>query len=269
MTVSLTVIEQQIDYPEPVDRIMNLPDPDMNQTTPRHTSIKVYMLGCVDFDSLLTLQERALQEIRQQDTDQATLFVCEHPPIITVGREGSHAQLADSSQEFKASQLDVRWVNRGGGALLHAPGQLAVYPLLPLRQIGLGMDDFQNGLVQSLLQMSAELGIEAERHPDSADIFGRCGQFAFLGAAIKSWISYYGLYINVSPDMKLQRLIDANQHDHRLTSLSATLTREASMSSVRESIVRNLVQQFGYQRTHIFTRHPLLQRVKKKVYVHP
>src|SRR5690606_9565210 len=124
-------------------------------------------------------------------------------------------------------------------------------------------------LVRSLLEMSAEQGIAADQYPNSSDIFGRCGQFAFLGAAIKSWISYYGLYINVSPDMKLQRLIDANQHDHRLTSLSATLTREASMSSVRESIVRNLVQQFGYQQTHIFTRHPLLHRVKKKVYVHP
>lgn len=269
MTVSLTVLAQQNYNPEPVDRIMNPPAPEMNQTSPRDASIKVYMLGCVDFDSFLALQERALQEIRQQDTDQATLFVCEHPPIITVGREGSHAQLAKSSQEFKASQLEVRWINRGGGALLHAPGQLAVYPLLPLRRLGLGIDDFQNRLVQSLLQMSAELKVEADPHPNSVDIFGRCGQFAFLGAAIKSWISYYGLYINVSPDMKLQRLIDANQHDHRLTSLSATLTREASMSSVRESIVRNLVQQFGYEQTHIFTRHPLLHRVKKKVYVHP
>ncbi|WP_417388861.1 lipoyl(octanoyl) transferase LipB [Gimesia sp.] len=248
---------------------MNSPDADRNQTNQRNASIKVYMLGCVDFDSFLTLQEREFQEIRQQGTDQATLFVCEHPPLITVGREGSHAQLAQSNQEFKASQLEVRWINRGGGALLHAPGQLAVYPLLPLKQIGLGIDDFQNRLIQSLLEMSAEQGIAAEQYPNSSDIFGRCGQFAFLGAAIKSWISYYGLYINVSPDMKLQRLIDANQHDHRLTSLSATLTREASMSSVRESIVRNLVQQFGYQQTHIFTRHPLLHRVKKKVYVHP
>jgi len=233
----------------------------------QNRAMKIYMLGCVDFDAMLLLQERALQELRNQQSEQAVLFVCEHPPLVTVGREGSRKQLTNSEQEFKAGQIDVRWVNRGGGALFHAPGQLAVYPILPLQRIGLGIQDYQTGLEQAIIKMAGELGVPAQIQPDSGGISSRCGQFAFLGAAIKSWISYYGLYINVSPDMKLLRLIDSNQYDHRLTSLSATLTREASMSSVRESIIRQLVSQFGYQQTHIFTQHPLLHKVKKKVYV--
>jgi len=236
-------------------------------TERQNRTLKVYLLGCVDFDSLLVLQERALREIHYQQDAAAMLFVCEHPPIVTVGREGSHHQLSGAYHELKARQIEVRWTNRGGGALLHAPGQLAVYPLLPLSQLGIGVAGFQQRLQQSILHASRELGVDCETCPDASGILGRCGQFAFLGAAIKSWISYYGLYINVSPDMKLQRLIDANRYDHRVTSLSATLTREASMGSVRESIVRNLAQQFGYQDPHIFTRHPLLNRVKKKVYV--
>lgn len=246
---------------------MNSTRSESDFPAPQERALKVYLLGCVDFDSLLVLQERALQEIHYQQDDQATLFVCEHPPTVTVGREGSHHQLSGSYQEFKARQIEVRWTNRGGGALLHAPGQLAVYPLLPLRQLGMGIAGFQERLQQATLSSAQELGVDCEPCPDASGILGRCGQFAFLGAAIKSWISYYGLYINVSPDMKLQRLIDANRHDHRVTSLSATLTREASMGSVRESIVRNLARQFGYREPHIFTRHPLLNRVKKKVYV--
>lgn len=226
------------------------------------------MLGSIDFDSLLVLQERAVQELHHEQSDSAVLFVCEHPPLITVGREGSHNQLTGSYQDLKSSQIPVRWVNRGGGAVLHAPGQLAVYPILPLKQLGIGLHDYLTGLEQAIIDMAAEQGVAAQVQPDSAGISGRCGQFACLGAAIKSWISYYGFYINVSPDMKLLRLIDSNRYDHRLTSLSATLTREASMSSVRESIVRNLVSRFGYRDTPIFTRHPLLTRVKKKVYVH-
>jgi len=238
------------------------------QNQGRHDqTMQVYMLGCVDFDSLLILQERALREIHSRQDCQGTLFVCEHPPIITVGREGSHDQLTGSYQDLKASQIEIRWTNRGGGALLHAPGQLAVYPLLPLKQLGTGIGEFQNRLLQAIVRTASEQKVDCELNSQGSGILSRCGQFAFLGAAIKSWISYYGLYINVSPDMKLQRLVDANRDDHRLTSLSAILTREASMSSVRESIVRNLVSQFGYQDTHIFTRHPLLNRVKKKVYV--
>ena len=231
-------------------------------------TMKIYMLGCVDFDSLLVLQEHALQELRRAQNESSVLFVCEHPPLITVGREGSHAQLFESDQDLKSSQIEVRWVNRGGGAILHAPGQLAVYPILPLKQLEIGIHDYLSGLEQAIIAMAAEQGVQAQQQPDSVGISGRCGQFACLGAAIKSWISYYGFYINVSPDMKLQRLIDSNRYDHRLTSLSATLTREASMSSVRESIVRNLASKFGYRDTPVFTRHPLLNRVKKKVYVH-
>ncbi|MFK7779057.1 MAG: hypothetical protein QM501_13210 [Gimesia sp.] len=226
------------------------------------------MLGCVDFDSMLLLQERALQELLRQKSDQSVLFICEHPPIITIGREGSRNQLANSEQELKAGQINIRWVNRGGGALFHAPGQLAVYPLIPLKKIGLGIHDYKTGLEQVILNMAKEQRVVAQVQPDSSGISSRCGQFSFVGAAIKSWISYYGMYINVSPDMKLLRLVDSNQYDHRLTSLSATLTREASMSSVRESLVRHLVSQFGYEQTHFFTQHPLLHKVKNKVYVH-
>ena len=235
----------------------------------QNRAMQIYMLGCVDFDSLLLLQERTLQEMRRQQSDQAVLFICEHPPIVTIGREGSRNQISGSERELKAGQIEVRWINRGGGAFFHAPGQLAVYPLIPLKRIGLGIHDYQTGLEQAVINMAMEQGVVAHVQPGSSGISSRCGQFSFLGAAIKSWISYYGMYINVSPDMKLLRLIDSNQYDHRLTSLSATLTREASMSSVRESLVRQLVSQFGYQQTHIFTQHPLLHKVKNQVYVHP
>ena len=240
----------------------------LNTPQNQNRAMQIYMLGCVDFDSLLLLQERTIQEIHRQQSDQGVLFICEHPPIVTIGREGSHSQISGSEQDLKASQIEVRWINRGGGAIFHAPGQLAVYPLIPLKRIGLGIHDYQTVLEQAVIKMAKEQGIVAQVQPGSSGISSRCGQFSFLGAAIKSWISYYGMYINVSPDMKLLRLIDSNQYDHRLTSLSATLTREASMSSVRESLVRQLVSQLGYQQTHIFTQHPLLHRVKNKGYVH-
>ncbi len=234
----------------------------------QNRSLQIYMLGCVDFDSLLLLQERTLQDLHRRQSDQAVLFLCEHPPIVTVGREGSHTQLTGSEQELKAGQIETRWVNRGGGALFHAPGQLAVYPIVPLQKIGLGIDEYLACLEQAIIKMAKEQGVLAQVQPDSTGISSRCGQFSFLGAAIKSWISYYGMYINVSPDMKLLRLIDSNQYDHRITSLSATLTREASMSSVRASLVRNLASELKYEQTHIFTQHPLLHRVKNKGYVH-
>ena len=51
-------------------------------------------------------------------------------------------------------QIEVRWVNRGGGCLMHSPGQLAIYPIVPLRWHGFSVGEFlhrfQTGIIEAL-----------------------------------------------------------------------------------------------------------------------
>ena len=51
-------------------------------------------------------------------------LICEHPPLITVGRSGSRAHLHISSDELTSQQVEVRWLNRGGGCIAHLPGSI-------------------------------------------------------------------------------------------------------------------------------------------------
>ena len=69
------------------------------------------------------------------DRDSACLILCEHPPLITVGRQGSRGHIRFDTEELFVRGWPVRWVNRGGGCLLHLPGQLAIYPILPLARL--------------------------------------------------------------------------------------------------------------------------------------
>ena len=55
--------------------------------------LEVYLLGIVDFDSALFLQERLAYEISGRSDAMGTLLLCEHPPLITVGREGSRSHI--------------------------------------------------------------------------------------------------------------------------------------------------------------------------------
>ncbi len=64
----------------------------------------------------LALQQRLVYEAGGRQDATITLLVCEHPPIITIGRGGSRAQLRASAAELASRQIEVRWVNRGGGA---------------------------------------------------------------------------------------------------------------------------------------------------------
>ena len=85
-------------------------------------SLDVYLLGVVDFDSALFLQERTLYDLSDRDDSKGVLIVCEHPQMITVGREGSHSHILCDSHELTSRQMDVRRLNRGGGCIVHAPG---------------------------------------------------------------------------------------------------------------------------------------------------
>jgi lipoyl(octanoyl) transferase len=226
-------------------------------------ALDVRLLGTVDFESALFLQERLVYEISGRSDLFGGLFLCEHPPLITVGRAGSRAHIRVEQKELSASRLDVRWLNRGGGCLVHAPGQLAVYPVVPLDRLGLGLREYRAHLIGSVLDVCRELNIPAWAVEQTAGVAGRGGQFAFVGAAVKRWVAYQGLFVNVHPLLKMQRIVSSGTNGQKTTSLESVRGRVTSMSTVRESLIRNLASRLGYTEYQIFTGHPLLKRTRR------
>ena len=230
-------------------------------------SLEVRLLGCVDFESALFLQERLVYELSGRSDTQGGLLLCEHPPMVTIGREGSRADVLVESQELVSRQMDVHWLNRGGGCFVHAPGQLAVYPVVPLDRLGIGLDDYRRLLEECVIATCRELRVPAWRFDDEPGVWCRLGQLAHVGIAVRSWIAYHGLFINVSPAMDLMRLVQPNSAGDRVTSLAAQRQRRTPMHAVRESLIRHLVARLGYERFHVYTGHPLLRRTQKTVSV--
>ena len=227
-------------------------------------SLEVFLLGLVDFDAALFLQERFLHEISQRDDNSGVVLVCEHPALVTVGREGSQSHILCEPEELVARQIPVRRLNRGGGCLMHAPGQLAVYPIIPLNRRGVGLADYRERLEQAVMDMCTEFRVPTWRQ-EEAGVWCRCGQLAHLGAAVRSGISYHGLFINVSPRLDALRLVKSNPLGGRVTSLSAQRLKPTAMPATRESVIRHLAAQLNYERYHLYTGHPLLRRTKRVV----
>ncbi len=230
-------------------------------------SLEIHLMGMVDFESARFLQERLVYEISGRKDKQGGLLICEHPPLITVGREGSRAQILLDQDELDSRLLDVRWINRGNGAIVHAPGQLAVYPIIPLDRKGFGVLEYRRRLEQAVVDMAYNLKVPAERFDEKPGVWCRCGQFAQTGIAVKSWVSYHGLFINVCPSLDLQRVIQPLGLSNRLTSLSAQCVKPVEMNTVRSLLITHLTESLGYQQYHLFTGHPLLRRTKRKVHV--
>src|SRR5947208_8204137 len=133
-------------------------------------ALQAYLLGMVDFDGMLRVQRRLVYEV-SGDRSRSLLFLCEHPPLISVGREGSREHIGLEPAELAAREWPVRWVNRGGGCLLHLPGQLAVYPVLALDRLGLDLNGYLRQFQSVLADVLTGLELAAEQRPRRAGVF--------------------------------------------------------------------------------------------------
>lgn len=223
-------------------------------------AVQTYLLGQLSLRRLLRLQERIAMQIGSRDDGQICLLLCEHPEIVTVGRGGSPEAIRAESGLLRRRQIDVRWVKRGGGCILHAPGQLAVYSVVPLDWHGFSPGEYLDRLQGGLLRCLEELGIGARTQPARHGLWGRTGQLVAMGVAIRDGVSRHGAFINVCPAMGLFRLVESDPVG--LTSMSCLVAERqqpVKMTKVRAEVVRHLTAALGCDRYHLYTGHPWLR----------
>ncbi|HVA51649.1 MAG TPA: hypothetical protein VNH11_35235 [Pirellulales bacterium] len=243
--------------------------PDARQTVLRPT-VEAHLLGRVEFDACLSLQQRLVYEASGSNCGNIALLVCEHPLVVTVGRQGSRSHIHLSHHELVSRQIDVRWTNRGGGCLVHAPGQLAVYPIVPLEKWSLSVGGFLQRLQQGLAAALADVSCQADVRPGRFGLWAHTGQVVAVAAAVKNWVSYYGAYINVSPALYPFRWVQSDPIDlSPMTSLAADRRRPVRMAGMREAVVRRLSEAFGCDRYHVYSGHPLFRPRHGASHVYP
>ena len=59
--------------------------------TPRDFAAHFHLLGCVDFEDCLSLQRRLAYDALTRGDGRIVVLICEHPPLVTIGRAGSRA----------------------------------------------------------------------------------------------------------------------------------------------------------------------------------
>lgn len=224
-----------------------------------HDSIlQAYLLGRVEIDKVLHLQKTLIKQVSQSHGNMA-LILCEHPPGITVGREGSTSHILYDPEELQARRWPVKWLNRGGGCQLHLPGQIALYCIAPLRQIGLGVQAFLERLQLALCDVLEEHCIRASLQKEPPAILVGERQIATMGVAIQDWISSYGAILNVSPDLTQFRWVNApGSREQKMTSIARERGGPVDMALARQRILEQFAQRFGLSRTTVFSSHPAL-----------
>ena len=229
--------------------------------SPDAPSLEIFLLGLVDFQEVLSLQRRVVYEM--EGGGGASLLLCEHPPTISVGRVGSRAHVVSDDDGLRALGIRTQWVNRGGGCVLHLPGQLAAYPVVPLQSCGLTLSGYLERLHQAVLGVLDEFDLRGSVRADLPGVFLGQARVASVGVAVNRWIAYHGLTLNVGPFLDLFDLLDEpgiGSAALRQTSMESRRQRCTPMPKVRESLIRHLERVLGFESHHVYTGHPLIRR---------
>ena len=230
-------------------------------TESQSPAVETFLLGRIAWAQCEELQQRLVRQVAQRDDGQIVLLLCEHPEVVTIGRGGSASQVARQNRLLRSGQIATHWTNRGGGCMLHAPGQLAIYPITPLGWHDFSVGEYLHRLQAALADTVHELGVQAQPSAGRFGVWGRTGQLAALGVAVRDGVAYHGAFLNVAPALGLFRLVETDRVGQTaMSSLAAERCGPARMATVRATLVGHLAAALGCQRYHLYTGHPWLRR---------
>ncbi len=197
-----------------------------------------------DVESLLLLQRRLVYEV-SGDPESAAIVFCDHPRGITLGREASRLHVRYTEAELVAKRYPLHWVARGGGAMLHLPGQIACYPILPLQAWGISPAKYVRILAETLAEVAEHFGVKVELEDSSPALRVGTRRIGSIGAAVRQGVSLYGVVLNVDPDLEDFRRIDCDCDPHPMTSLQRESPHRLRLQSVQQRFLGALASRLG------------------------
>jgi lipoyl(octanoyl) transferase len=218
-------------------------------------ALRAYLLGTLEFEAFLPLQRRLVYDIGGDRTD-AAVILCDHPPGITVGREGSRAHIRPSPEDLHARRWPVRWLSRGGGTMLHLPGQVACYPIFPLAETGLTLTRYLDELQQVVIELLRDFQLTGTPDPEHPGVRVNGRRVAHVGVAVRDGVTCFGLVLNADPDLEPFRDVRCDGDPVPMTSLQREADGRVRVPSVRQRLLEIVAARFGFDRFSVFHTHP-------------
>jgi lipoyl(octanoyl) transferase len=229
-------------------------------------SCLIVELGLIGYSDAWALQKR-LVAARKANAVEDVLLLCEHPHVITLGRNGKREHLLASEHVLKQKGIELHATDRGGDITYHGPGQIIGYPILNLGAIRRDVVWYVRMLEEAMIRATAEFGVSAGRLEGKTGIWVRTAtteeKLAAIGVHISRWVTSHGFAFNVSTDLRFFDLIvPCGIADRKATSLEKILGRSVERKEVAPQLVKHFGEVFGLEMTQA-SRQELLEKVEQ------
>jgi lipoyl(octanoyl) transferase len=170
-------------------------------------------------------------------------ILCEHPHVITVGKNGQYSNLLFPEKTLKEKDVALYQVDRGGDVTYHGPGQIVGYPILDLESFHLGLKEYIHRIEDAIIRTMASYGIKGERLDGATGVWidpattGKARKIAAIGVRSSRYVTMHGFALNVNTDLSYFKLINpCGFTDKGVTSMEKELGSPVEMENVKKEL---------------------------------
>lgn len=150
----------------------------------------------------------------------------EYKNICTAGKSFESCDLI-------GPDLNVYYINRGGGFTIHSTGQLVLYPIINLKKRGISVHQFVFLLEQWMIDVLAELGINSNRSDKGVGVWVNQSKIGFVGIRIERGVSKHGICLNISNDLtQFAKIVPCGLKNIKITSIKNEISKNLPLDTI-------------------------------------
>lgn len=150
----------------------------------------------LDYKTGLEIQRKAFNKVTNGEVD-GIIFLLQHKPIFTIGRNGGKDNLLISKEKLEEYGIDLQDTNRGGNITYHGPGQLVGYPIFNLTKFEKDIILYVRKLEEVIIRTLSNYGVDATRKSEYPGVWVNDKKIAAIGVHKKKWITSHGFAFNI------------------------------------------------------------------------
>jgi len=220
----------------------------------------LYDLGLVDYKYSWQLQHDLFNKVKDGSL-QGALVICQHNPVITLGRLADKNNILVKDNELSKMGVPVYQIERGGDVTYHGPGQIIAYPIFNLQCFKKDIHCYLRKLEDVIIGMLYEFGVAGSRYKGYTGVWIKpfatelseqginehsLSKIASIGIAIKNWITFHGLSINIKKfDLARYSFIRPCGMNIKITCLENITKQDVEMDLIKKILVRKFKRIFN------------------------
>lgn len=209
----------------------------------------VFDLGLVDFKEAWQFQKKVFEDVKS-GLFKSALILCQHYPVVTLGRQALKENIRVCEYELKNMGIGVYKIERGGDVTYHGPGQVVAYPVFNLNWFKKDIHLYLRQLEEVIIDFLSDFGIQGSRYEGLTGVWIDGKKIASIGIAIRNWVSFHGLSINIKKDdLENFGLIRPCGMEIEMTALEKVLERELDIDNIKGNLTSKFESAFSTQYT--------------------